>query len=182
MPSKKIDINRRSAHGGIDEEHIIYEIAKATLGDTGVDYVFSNFLFDPAEGGYGKGTIKFTPGWISGGTWTVSYRTKRPGIVQEQRVDLKFDDGGKEDKIWKMTFPMEGVVAREIPQPEGMFAENGRALEIVEGGCGIEGWDDKEWRDFLMAVFITKVWRDCVTTPWFGSSVRTGEAKGLSTW
>lgn len=182
VPSRKIDINRRSAYSSIDEDHIIYEISKASLGEAAVDYVMTNFLFDPSEGGYGRGTIKFTPGWISGGTWVVSYRTKKPGQVQEQRIDLKFDEGGKEDKVWKMTFPMEGVVARELKQPDGMWGENGRALEIVEGGCGIEGWSDKEWRDFLMAAFIAKVWRDCTSTPWMGASVRTGEAKSLSTW
>ncbi|KAI5858537.1 hypothetical protein BZA05DRAFT_381548 [Tricharina praecox] len=175
-------IQRRSLISAIDEEHIIFEIAKASLGDAGAEYAIHNFLREDGEGSYGRGSVKFTPGWFSGGVWTVAYVYKSAGQVQESRVDLRVDEGGKEDGIWKMTFPMEGVIARERPQEEGAFAENGRSIDIVDGSPGLEGWSDAEWRDFLAACWITKVWNICTRTQWFSASIRKGEANGLRTW
>jgi hypothetical protein len=173
---------RRSLLSSIDEDNIIFEIAKASLGDAGAEYVMTNFQRDDGEGSYGRGSIKFTPGWISGGTWTVAYVYKTAGQVQESRVDLKIDEGGWQDGVWKMTFPMEGVVARENPQEEGAFGENGRSIDIVDGSPGLDGWTETEWRDFLAACWITKVWNVCTRAGWFGASIRSGEAGALRTW
>jgi hypothetical protein len=166
----------------IDEDHIIFEIAKASLGDSGAEYRITNFQREDGEGSYGRGAVKFVPGWFSGGTWTIEYVYKTAGHTQESRVDLKVDEGGKEDGVWKMTFPMAGLVAKERPQEEGAFGENGRSLDINDGSPGLEGWTEAEWRDFLTACWITKVWNVCTRTRWFGTSVRNGEASSLRTW
>jgi len=175
-------IRRRSLLSAIDEEHIIFEISKTSLGDAGAEYAIHNFQREDGEGSYGRGSVKFTPGWFSGGVWTVGYVYKSAGQVQESRVDLQVDEGGNEDGVWKMTFPMQGVIARERPQEEGAFGENGRSIDIVDGSPGLEGWNDAEWRDFVAACWITKVWNVCTRTKWFGSSIRKGEANSLGTW
>ncbi|KAF8535551.1 hypothetical protein BDD12DRAFT_751707 [Trichophaea hybrida] len=185
VPPKKSGIekiDRRSSLSVIDEDHIIFEIAKSFLGDSGSEYKITNFQREDGEGSYGRGIVKFIPGWFSGGTWTIEYVYKNAGHAQESRVDLKVDEGGKEDGIWKMTFPMAGIVAKEKPQEEGAFGENGRSLDIMDGSPGLEGWSEAEWRDFLAACWITKVWNICTRTQWLGASIRSGEAGSLRTW
>ena len=124
--------------------------------------------------------MAFTPGWFSGGSWTVSYFYKTAGQVTDSRIDLKVDEGGKDNGVWRMTYPLEGVVATERPQEEGAFDENGRVLDIVEGK--LDDWTDAEWRDFISACWITKVWSTCTRTGWMSSSIRSGEGAGLGTW
>ncbi|KAI5788446.1 hypothetical protein EDC01DRAFT_660139 [Geopyxis carbonaria] len=179
-------VNRANAFSSIDEEHIIFEIAKASIGDAAASYTLTHF---GAEGdGYGRGEVRFTPGWISGGVWDVGYVFKRPGHAQESRVDLQCDDGGAQSGVWRMTFPMAGVVARETMRVAGgteqgeVVSENGRGIEIAEGAPGLEGWSEGDWRDFLAACFCAKVWRECTRTKWFGASARKGETGGLGRW
>jgi len=173
---------RDSLHSTIDEDHIIFEVSKSSLGDAGADYVISNLRRDDGEGSYGRGHVVFTPGWIWGGTWIVEYNYKSAGQAQESRVDLQVVEGGREDGVWKMTFPMEGIVAREMPKPLDRFGENGRALEIVDGSPGLDGWSEAEWRDFLTACWITKVWNACTRTPWLTAIIREGEGRSLPRW
>jgi hypothetical protein len=168
---------RRSLRSSIDEDHVIYQASKASIGEGSSDYVLTNFARDDGEGSYGRGTMKFTPGWVSGGTWNVTYVYKSAGQVQESRVDLKIDEGGWNDRVWKMTFPFEGTVATESPQEEGAFGENGRSIEIVDGHPG-GGWTENEWRDFLTACWITKVWNQCTRAGWFGASIRKDSEAG----
>ena len=185
VPPKPFNVerpHRQSSLSAVDEDHIIYEISKASLGESGAEYKITDFQREDGQGSYGKGTVKFTPGWFSGGTWTVTFVYKSAGTVQESRIDLKVDEGGKDDGVWKMTFPMEGVVAREPPQQDGSFGENGRSLGIVSGSPGLELWTEGEWRDFLAACWITKVWNVCTRTGWLGASIRSGEAGVLRTW
>lgn len=172
-------LNRKSTFSSIDEGHIIYQIAKASIGESSSEYTITNFRRDDGDG-YGRGHMHFTPGWFSGGVWEAAFVYKKPGVPQEQRLDLKCDEGGSENGIWKMTFPMEGVVARELEQPQGEFGENGKAVEIMPGPPGLEGWNEGDWRDFVTALFITKVWRDCTKTDWMGHGVK--ETENLRGW
>ncbi|KAA8914294.1 hypothetical protein FN846DRAFT_675706 [Sphaerosporella brunnea] len=169
---------RRSLLSSIDEDHVIYEIRKASVGEGSGEYFLTNHARDDGEGSYGRGKMKFTRGWISGGTWNVTYVYKTAGQVQESRIDLQVDEGGWNDMVWKMTFPMEGVVAKEFPQEADAFGENGRSMEIFDGTSALQGWTQKEWRDFLTACWITKVWNQCTRTGWFSSSIRKDSEVG----
>jgi hypothetical protein len=172
-------LNRRSSISTIDEGHVIFRVAKASIGDSSSEYTITNYRRDDGDG-YGRGHVRFVPGWISGGTWEVSYVYKKPEVPEEQRIDMTCDEGGSENGIWKMTYPFEGVVARELEQPQGEFGENGKAVEVMPGPPGLEGWSPADWRDFIMAVFITKVWRDCTKTSWMGAGV--AETSMLRRW
>lgn len=172
--------HRRSDYSAIDEDHIIFEIVKTSIGESDATYAFTNIQREDGEGSYGRANMTFTPGWFSGGTWTARYLFKGAGDVQDSRIDLKVDEGGKQDGVWKMTYPLEGTVALERKQAEGAFGENGRVLDIIDGK--LEGWADAEWRDFLTACWITKVWNNCTRSGWLSSSIRSGEGAGLATW
>jgi hypothetical protein len=164
----------------IDEDHILFEISKAPVG---ADYAITCFRYGKNSGGYGYGQMGFTSGWLSGGVWSVEYKTQAPGAKVEVLVKMQVDERGPEDGVWKLTEPVQKVVAKERPQRQGEFGENGRSIEILEedyAGQGIMSGED--WRDFVTACWITKVWREATRKPLFFTSVRSGEAGNLRTW
>ncbi|KAL7266576.1 hypothetical protein RUND412_010875 [Rhizina undulata] len=176
----KNDVNRHSHTSRIDRNHVLYEISKTPVG---ADYALTCFRHGKNSGGYGRCKMSFTKGWLSGGVWDIEHVGKAPGELKENRLELTVDEGGNEDGVWKMKLPVEVVVAREKPQPQGEFGENGKSIEILEEGLsGLEGWTEEGWRDFLTACWITKVWYEGTRTPWLGASARSGEASMLGRW
>lgn len=174
------ELARTSRFSMVDEDHILFEIAKAPVG---ADYAIMSFRYGKSSGGYGYGQMGFTSGWLSGGVWHIEYKTQAPGASVEVLVKMQVTEGGVEDGVWKLTEPVQKVVAKERPQRQGEFGENGRGIEILEedySGQGAMGGED--WRDFVTACWITKVWREATRKPLFFTSVRSGEAKDLRTW
>ncbi|CCX14893.1 hypothetical protein FPQ18DRAFT_316667 [Pyronema domesticum] len=183
---KPVNIDKPNKRASLtqDEDSIIFEISKSSLGDSAHAYKINNFHREDNEGNYGRGTVKFTPGWIRGGVWEIEYYYKVADKIEEQRVDMRIDEAGGNDGLWKMTFPFQGNVAKEHPQPADSFGENGRSFEIISGDPGLEGVTESEWRDLLTACWITKVWDSCTRTGWFSASVKGSntEAGALGNW
>lgn len=174
------EITRDSRTSIVDKDHILYEISKTPIG---ADYSLACFRHGKQTGGYGYGGMSFKAGWFSGGVWTVEYVTKAPGKHVEYNLKLTVDEGGKEDGVWRLVEPVQRVVAKEKPQEEGSAGENGRAIELYEDEVvGLAGMPEHEWRDFLTACWITKVWREATKTPFLGHSAREGEVGKLARW
>lgn len=174
------EITRDSRTSIVDKDHILYEISKTPIG---ADYSLACFRHGKQTGGYGYGGMSFKAGWFSGGVWTVEYVTKAPGKHVEYNLKLTVDEGGKEDGVWKLVEPVQRVVAKEKLQEEGSAGENGRVIELYEDEVvGLAGMPEHEWRDFLTACWITKVWREATKTPFLGHSAREGEAGKLARW
>lgn len=174
------EIARDSRTSIVDKDHILYEISKAPIG---ADYTLACFRHGKQSGGYGYGEMSFKAGWFSGGVWTVEYVTRAPGTLVEHKLKLTVDEAGKEDGVWKLVEPVQRVVAKEKPQQEGSSNENGRVIELYEDEVvGLAGMPEQEWRDFLTACWITKVWREATRVPFLGHSAREGEAGNLTRW
>lgn len=175
----QVEITRDSRTSIVDKDHILYEVSKAPVG---ADYTLVCFRHGKQSGGYGYGQMSFKQGWFSGGVWTVEYLTKAPGTLVEHRLKLTVDEGGREDGVWKLVEPVQRVVAKEKRQQEG-YGENGRGVEIYEDEVvGLAGMPEVEWRDFLTACWITKVWREATRTPFLGHSAREGDEGKLGRW
>jgi hypothetical protein len=165
----------------IDKDHILYEITKVPVGS---DYRLECFRYGKGTGAYGFGLMSFVSGWLSGGVWNVEYKTQASGAKVETSVKIQIDDGGSEHGVWKLIEPVQKVVARERPPREGEYGENGRSIEIFEDDFHGQGiMPGEEWRDFIVACWITKVWREATRKPLFETSVRSStEAGTLRTW
>lgn len=176
----QVEITRDSRTSIVDKDHILYEISKSPVG---ADYSLVCFRHGKQSGGYGYGNMGFVAGWFSGGVWTVEYVTRAPGTLVEHRVKVVVDEGGKEDGVWKLVEPVQRVVAREAPREGEEQREDGRSVEIYEDEVvGLCGMPEEEWRDFLTACWITKVWREATRVPFLGQSARAGEAGKLGRW
>lgn len=174
------EITRDSRTSIVDKDHILYEISKAPIG---ADYSLVCFRHGKHTGGYGYGEMAFKAGWFSGGVWTVDYVTKAPKKGVQHTLRLTVDEGGKEDGVWKLVEPVQRVVAKEKPQEEGSAGENGRVIELYEDEVvELAGMPEQEWRDFLTACWITKVWKEATKAPFLSHSAREGEAAGLTRW
>lgn len=166
------NIHRHSRISSIDRENILYEVQKSFVSQ---EYTISSFGSGKPDDGYGEGVLNFTPGWISGGQWTIEYKYKLPGNPTEQRIEAKVDEGGKEHGIWKMTYPSAMIIAKENPQPADASFQNMRSIDI-EDVPQVECWDTNSWRDFLAACWIVKIWSDCTRDRgkvWLGKSIRS---------
>lgn len=174
------ELTRDSRTSILDKDHILYEITKTPVG---ADYNLTCFRHGKHSGGYGYGTMEFKAGWFSGGTWTVNFMTKAPGKLVEHRICMSVDEGGKDDGVWKMWEPVEKIVARENAVSPDSYGENGRAVEIYDDQVtGAAGMPEVEWRDFLTACWITKVWREATRAPMMANSARKGETGALGRW
>ncbi|KAG0136412.1 hypothetical protein HOY82DRAFT_589429 [Tuber indicum] len=175
------ELARSSRTSMIDKDHILYEITKVPVGS---DYRLECFRYGKGTGAYGFGLMSFVSGWLSGGVWNVVYKTQASGAKVETSVKIQIDDGGSEHGVWKLIEPVQKVVARERPPREGEYGENGRSIEIFEDDFHGQGiMPGEEWRDFIVACWITKVWREATRKPLFETSVRSStEAGTLRTW